>query len=59
MLMGLDVAMRHGMRVCLVRIVDVLLRHDRYKDQTRRKGQHDKRSTEESTHVGIMCLQPC
>ncbi len=58
MLMELDVAMRDGMCVRFVRIVNVLLRHDRHEDQTRRKGQRDKRSTE-GTHAGIKGVQPC
>lgn len=59
MLMEVDVAMRDGMRVRFVRIVNVLLRHDRHEDQTGRKGQRDKRSAEEGTHAEIMGVQPC
>jgi len=59
MLVEVDVAMHDGMGVRLVRIVNVLLRHDRHEDQTRRKGQRDKRSAEEGTHAEIMCVQPC
>lgn len=57
-LMEVDVAMCDGVRVRLVHIVDVLLRHDRPDDQARHKGQRDKRAAKQSSHTGIMGAHP-
>jgi len=53
-LMELDVAMRDGLRVRLVRVVDMLLGHDGSEDQTRHQGKRGERATQQNPHVANM-----
>jgi len=57
-LVELQVRVREGMRMCLVPVMDMLLRHDWSDDQTGRKCERNYCAAEQGTHAGIMGSQP-